>query len=109
SWTTNYWHFIALTYSSSNSLLYVDGELLTNGPPVTYLPGPSVTTNGFWIGSTSNGLAQAHGMFDDIVTYSYPLSAETVSRTYQVYAFSFYGNPLNSANLSSGPSEPSVE
>ena len=31
SWTTNYWHFIALTYSATNTALYLDGALATNG------------------------------------------------------------------------------
>src|SRR6266704_5583781 len=31
SWTTNTWHQVALSYSSSNSSLYIDGTLATNG------------------------------------------------------------------------------
>src|ERR1700733_10879795 len=32
SWTTNYFHFVALTYSSTNVSLYLDGLLATNDP-----------------------------------------------------------------------------
>ena len=31
SWTTNYFHHLALTYSTSNTALYLDGGLVTNG------------------------------------------------------------------------------
>ena len=55
SWTTNYFHFIALTYSPTNTALYLDGVLATNGPGVTVYPGPDVLTNGFIIGSDNNG------------------------------------------------------
>ena len=64
SWTTNYFHFIALTYSASNTALYLDGVLATNGPPLTVYPGPEVLTNGFWIGGDGSGVLQSHGMYD---------------------------------------------
>ena len=64
SWTTNYFHFIALTYSPTNTALYLDGVLITNGPGVTVYPGPDVLTNGFYFGSDSNGVLQAHGLAD---------------------------------------------
>ena len=51
SWTTNYFHFVALTYSPTNTALYLDGVLATNGPGVTVYPGPDVLTNGFFIGA----------------------------------------------------------
>ena len=50
SWTTNYFHFIALTYSPTNTALYLDGVLATNGPGVTVYPGPDVLANGFYSG-----------------------------------------------------------
>jgi len=31
SWTSNQWHMIALTYSSSSCALYLDGQLATEG------------------------------------------------------------------------------
>src|SRR5882672_1150253 len=109
SFQTNDWHFLALTYTATNAALYIDGALATNGPPVAYLPNASVRSNGWWIGSASNGLSQAHGMFDDIATYNFPLSSSRIANTYYVGSLWYYGNPLNDANLSSGPSEPSVE
>jgi hypothetical protein len=107
-WTTNRWHLIALTYSSTNSALYLDGALATNGIPVTCLPGSNALANGFCIGSTSNGTAQAHGMFDGLATYANPLDAGSIAATYW-YTFVTYDlNPFNSANWSSAPSSPQV-
>ena len=31
AWTSGQWHFIALTYSSTNTALYLDGQLATTG------------------------------------------------------------------------------
>jgi hypothetical protein len=107
SWNiTNRWHHLALTYSSTNTALYLDGELLTNGPGMTYWPGPDVLTNGFYIGSDSNGLSQAHGMFDELYTYSYPVDAETVRDTFYYSSIWYWANPNNTANyaLAGSPS-----
>jgi hypothetical protein len=104
TWTTNRWHLIALTYSTAtNCSLYLDGDWVTNGPPMTCWPGPDVLAAGFCIGSDSNGLTQARGMFDSLVTYANPLDAGTIARTYRWQSVPYYLNPLNKANLSSAP------
>ncbi|MGO9585988.1 MAG: LamG-like jellyroll fold domain-containing protein [Limisphaerales bacterium] len=59
AWTTNYWHFITLTYCATNMALYLDGALATNGPGITAWPDSSVLAGGFYIGSDSNGVIQA--------------------------------------------------
>lgn len=105
-WTTNRWHMIALTYASTNSALYLDGELATNGPGLTVWPGPDVLTNGFFIGSDSNGLNQAHGMYDQLVTYAYPIDTNIISGAFYYNSFWYYADPLNFANFSSAPSQP---
>ena len=106
SWTTNRWHLIALTYSLTNSALYLDGALATNGIPVTCLPGSNALANGFCIGSTSNGTAQAQGMFDSLATYANPVDAGTIDATYWYSFAAYYLNPFNEANISSAPSSP---
>ena len=78
SWTTNYFHFVALTYCATNTALYLDGVLATNGPGVTVYPGPDALTNGFCIGSDSSGVYQAHGLFNTVQTYGYPLNSYDV-------------------------------
>jgi hypothetical protein len=111
-WNTNEWHFIGLTYSATNSALYLDGLLATNGLPVTVFPGLNVLTNGFLVGSDSNGIFQAHGMFDDIETFNYPLDAGTISNLFTWEVGAYVINPNNTLpiddNLRSAPSSPST-
>jgi hypothetical protein len=109
SWTTNYFHFIALTYSPTNTALYLDGVLATNGPGVTVYPGPDVLTNGFFIGADETGLDQANGLFNNLVTYAVPLDADTIQQIFN-YDYGWYMlSPWNSAMMKiiSAPSSPS--
>jgi hypothetical protein len=97
SWTTNYFHFIALTYSATNTALYLDGVLATNGPPLAVYPGPNALTNGFFIGSDSSGVYQAHGLFNSITTFNVPLDAGTIQLIFASDYIYYMMNPLNTA------------
>jgi hypothetical protein len=97
SWTTNYFHFVALTYSATNTALYLDGTLVTNGPGVTVYPGSDVLANGFSIGSDSNGVYQANGLFNNLYTYNTPLDATTITRLFQWGFLTYPIDPLNKA------------
>ena len=110
AWTSNRWHHVALTYSQTNATLYLDGELATNGLPVTNWPGADVLTNGFFIGSDSDtGLAQARGMFDDVATYKVPLAGEEIYLRYIQSSVIYLLNVENSGNFSSAPFTPSFD
>jgi hypothetical protein len=108
-WTTNYFHFIALTYSSTNVSLYLDGVLATNDPGgLSIWPGSNVLSNGVFFGSNTNGEEQAQGLFDTIQTYSSNLDSGTIQFIYT--SQNFYALiPVNSAfmALSSATSSPS--
>ena len=106
AWQTGRWHLIALTYSSTNCALYLDGAVLTNGPGVSCWPGPDVLTNGFFIGSDGSGKGQAHGMFDDMETYNYQVAPDTIAEIFSYDSMIYYGCPMNVANFSSAPSVP---
>lgn len=84
SWNKDQFHFIGLAYSSTNSVLCIDGDVATNGVGVSCLPGQNALTNGFFIGSDSSGAAQACGTFDDITTYNGPLSEEMMNGTFRI-------------------------
>jgi len=99
NWTTNYWHCLALTYTATNSTLYLDGNLAANGAGITNFPGAGVLANGFFVGSDSAGNNQAHGMFDDIYTYNYPVNFSTVGVEYLTGMMYFLLNPLNPATF----------
>ena len=98
-WTTNRWHCLALCYTATNSALYLDSFYTTNGPGITDFPGPEVLTNGFFIGSDSRGNNQAHGMFDDLYTYDYPVTYSTVGVEYLTGMMTLLLNSLNAANF----------
>jgi hypothetical protein len=108
-WTTNYFHCIILTYDSTNTSLYLDGEFITNGPGMTIYPGPDVLTNGFYIGSSAGGTNQAHGLFNTVQAYGYPLSSNDVQTLFDWYYTPYIISPWNTAmNISSAlPSGPS--
>jgi hypothetical protein len=99
---TNYWHMFALSYCSTGCALYLDGLFVTNGAPITIWPGSDVLSNGFYIGSDNTGIQQAHGMFDDLYTYGYPLAPETISTAFVFSSLYYYNNPMNMANIVGG-------
>ena len=103
-WTTNYFHFVALTYSATNTALYLDGTLVTNGPGMMVFPGSDVLTNGFFIGSDNTGTNQSHGFFNNVVTYNTPLDADTLQQTFNSEYSGYVISPWNSAmSLTASP------
>ena len=74
----------------------------TNGLALSFWPGTNVLTNGFTIGSDGSGIIQAHGMFDDLVTFSYPLDASTISGMFLNGVVYFLLNPANAPQQGSG-------
>jgi hypothetical protein len=91
-WPSNHWHFVALTYSPTNSALYLDGQLATNGSGVLYYPSAAVrATNGFSIGSDTSGLNLAQGQFDWLRTFNYPVDGGLISNYYQAVIKAYGG------------------
>ena len=74
SWAAGQWCQIALTYSATDSELYVNGQMLASGAGVAYFPNDDEMTNGFRIGSDQNGNNQAGGCFDELESFNYPLA-----------------------------------
>jgi hypothetical protein len=106
SWTNNGFHQIVVTYSSTNSTLFMDGAFITNGSGVTNYPGPAVLTNGLWIGSDSNGVIQARGIFSDISTYTNQLDSNTVSADYADSWIFYPPMPTDAGSIGQAPSSP---
>ncbi len=86
--------------------VHIDGAILTNGPALAFRPGPSVVTNGFWLGSDTNGVEQAHGLLDDLWTFNYPLAAAEVFGFWALYAPLYPGLLLEQPLLVQAPSNP---
>ena len=92
-WMNGDWHYIALSYSYANSTLFIDGLAVTNGSPVTRQPGPQVIAEGFCVGSSPDGIAQARGRFDDLSTYNYPVGWGEVAGEFEVRGLVYFGAP----------------
>jgi hypothetical protein len=103
SFTANTWMDIALIYGPTNSALYTNGVLVTNGSGVAYWPGSDVTL--FAMGSDTNGFFQARGMFGDWVNYGYQLSDGSIAANFEVYSILFGIMPPTN-DLRSAPSSP---
>jgi len=97
TWHTNYFHQVALTYSATNTALYLDGALAASGAPLTVYPGLNVLTNGFYIGSDGNGENQARGLFSQLATYAVPLDANSIQQKFDAQFFLYLMNPNNRA------------
>jgi hypothetical protein len=111
SWNSGEWHAVDLTYTSTNSALYLDGVLAATGSGVAVSPGTNATT--FSIGSDGNaggtGLLQARGAFADLATYNYPLGADAISNNYVLNSEFVYPLPSSggfSADFSGPPPIP---
>ena len=91
---TNTWHQIILTYSASNSSLYLDGlPIATNGSGVANWPGSSVRGRGFSLGNGFSGTNWLNGRIDNFETFNYVLGASNI--------FDFYTNhpqPMRETN-----------
>ena len=78
NWNSNQWHQIVLTYTPTNSVLYLDGQVSANGAGSIYYPNLAIRTNGFTLGSSASGTNQARGTIDELETFNYPLSPGSI-------------------------------
>jgi predicted outer membrane repeat protein len=76
--SSNQWYQVALTYTPSNSAIYLNDQLLTNGTGVTYWPSATVRSNGFCVGSDGTGVAQVQGQIDFMILCDYAWSEAEV-------------------------------
>jgi len=108
-WTTNYFHFLTVTYSPTNTSFYMDGVLATNGAPLTVYPGLNALTNGFYVGSDNTGIVQANGLFNSVATYNVPMDAGTVQQIFNSEYTAYVISPWNQSMsiISSAKTSPS--
>ncbi len=110
NWTTNYFHFLSLTYSETNVSLYVDDNLVTNDPGgLSIWPNLAAIPNAVFFGSDTNGLEQGAGLFNTVQTYNTVLSSNDVQQIYDKQNILYVINPFDIPYLlSSGNSDPST-
>jgi hypothetical protein len=109
SWMTNIFDHVALTYSSTNVSLYLNGQLATNDPGgLSVWPPP--TEQAVWFGSDTNGNEQAQGLFNSVETYNVVLDTNDIQQIFDWEEWIYYMNPYDTAYaaLSSAPSNPST-
>jgi hypothetical protein len=98
SWVTNYFHFIVLTYCSTNICIYIDSQLATNDPGgLSIWPGSDVASNGVFFGSDTYGQMEAQGLFNLVAAYNYPLSPNDVQGIFNWYYPYYMISPWNTA------------
>ncbi|MCW5556819.1 MAG: alpha/beta hydrolase [Verrucomicrobiae bacterium] len=74
------WTHLALTWSPSNSVLYVNGARVVTGSGVTHWPALAERSSAGWgLGSDATGVRRLRADFDLLVTANYPLSAAGVA------------------------------
>jgi hypothetical protein len=82
-WASNTWHQIVLSYSSSATLLFIDGALAANGPGLFFEPDLATRlADGFTVGGDHNGSGEAGGVFDELATFNCPLNQAQVTSNY---------------------------
>ncbi len=101
SLVSNRWHQFTLSYSPSNTALFLNGQLLyndtiarendrpiimatgeklnTSGGGIYNYPSAAVRANGFRFGNADGGLQQAKGQFEELETFNYPLTPQQIA------------------------------
>ena len=116
NWQSGWYHQVVLTYSETNSSLYIDGApSVTNGSGVTYWPTQTARAQGIKIGSGADGTHQIRGMLDEMETFNYPLATSDIATGYAQssvgtidsdglprYINQFYGISPSTGNSSNG-------
>ena len=101
SWSANDFHYVALSYCATNTALYIDGSLATNGPGLSCVPGAQALAGGFFLGSDADGLKQARATFDDLQTFNGPMdSMDAISGfvLHSIYYLALMEPPFHSAD-----------
>ena len=79
-WPADSWHLVLLAYTTTNSALYLDGELAALGG---LLPVPPATAAlALVLGSDAAGTSPAQGDFDELTTFDTPPLAGNVALHY---------------------------
>ncbi len=74
SWHRDQWHLIALSYTSKETALHLDGVLVGIGPGLPSVPAVLGKHTALSIGSDSAGRGVARGQFEELCTFPSPLA-----------------------------------
>ncbi|MBN9693980.1 MAG: hypothetical protein J0M24_27370 [Verrucomicrobia bacterium] len=77
---SNVWAHVSLTWSPTNSALFLNGQRITNGLGVVRWPGSIERERWGWgVGGDGSGLRQIRGDYDTLLTFNHPLTADTIA------------------------------
>lgn len=83
NWSTN-WVHVALTFTETNSALYINGALATNGVGVSAVPDLTMRLmSGLNVGCDVTGWNNLRGQVDELFTYNYPLSGGEIKSLFE--------------------------
>src|SRR5581483_4298712 len=104
AWDNSGWHLVCITWSPTNSAIYLDGQLAsTNGTGAVYCPGPAMLVTGFFVGSdTGTGSEQVRGVLDELRIWNYPLDSGSISNIYAAESGQVWPTPTGSGDGSLG-------
>jgi hypothetical protein len=106
---SNSWSLIALDWSSTNTVLFVNGECAAVGPGISVLPNTNALTNGFTIGSDlATGHLQMHGAMSGLTTYNFPLSTNDVLSAWVLDGIFYFPNSSQLGNFTNAPFSPAA-
>lgn len=81
--TSNQWYCVALTYATDSTAIYINGSQANSGTGITFVPSPTIRSNGFSIGSDWQGTNQANCRIDEMDTFDHPLASQDIAGDYQ--------------------------
>ncbi len=95
-WDAGGWHQVALSYSEKGTELVIDGERAATSAGLLAVE-PKIS--GLVIGSDWKGLYVAGGMFDELLCFADPMSAEDVAFNYHALSRVAAMGPLTKAEM----------
>jgi hypothetical protein len=100
TWTASQWHLLTLSYSETQTLLYVDNVLAGTGEALPSVPSTEASAGGYLsVGSSLNGTQTGQGSFDELTTFGIQISEPALA--------SYYNYLLPTVDL--GPITPAEE
>lgn len=81
SWTAGQWHQLVLTFSSTQTKLYLDGSG-TTGSGVALLPSAAVRAEGFSVGTNRSSIERSKALVDEVEIYNHVLDGAQIATDY---------------------------
>ncbi|MCI0746639.1 MAG: hypothetical protein L0Y58_14660 [Verrucomicrobia subdivision 3 bacterium] len=99
-WNADAWHLVAVIYSDSATMLSVDGVVVAStANKITWPASREWARIAFAIGSALDGEESAHGQFEELTTYQYPLNPDYLAWQFQQLAPTAALGPVTDAEI----------